>query len=220
MSNYAGRSSPPRTLTELEQQRLLKVSGEHKDGFRDHVIFALALGAGLREHEIVGLDVQDVIAFNTTLPAGDVGGPAAAGDASQYVRRRVLLSKFKGSARAGGRLQEVILSDQVRYKLAKYLQIIRGRLLTDPLFRSRKGQRLSTRQLRELFASWQQRAGFERRFSFHALRHTYCSNVYRESGRDIVQVQRLARHARIETSLIYTHPSDEEILATVKKLRS
>ena len=220
MSNYASTTTPPRTLTEMEQQRLLKVSGEHRDGFRDHVIFALALGAGLREHEIVALNVQDVLAFNAQLPAGAVGGPAAAGDEGQYVRRRVLLWKFKGSARAGGRQQEVILSDQVRYKLQKYLQQIRGRLLIDPLFRSRKGQRLSTRQLRELFATWQQRAGFERRFRFHDLRHTYCTNVYRESGRDITQVQRLARHSRIETSLIYTHASDEEILATVKKLRS
>jgi site-specific recombinase XerC len=217
MSNFASSSTPPRTLTELEQKRLLQVSGEHKGGFRDHVIFSLALGAGLREHEIVGLDVQHVIAFNTEL---DGSRAPAAGDEGQYVRRRVLLSKFKGSARAGGRLQEVILSDQVRYKLGKYLQIIRGRLLVDPLFLSRKGQRLSTRQLRELFANWQGRAGFERRFRFHDLRHTYCSNVYRESGRDIVQVMRLARHSRIQTSLIYTHASDEEILETVKKLRS
>ncbi len=216
MSNYASTTTPPRTLTEAEQHRLLKVSGEHRDGFRDHVIFALALGAGLREHEIVALNVQDVIAFNTEW----TGDPPVAGQDGQYIRRRVLLWKFKGSARAGGRQQEVILSDQVRYKLQKYLQLIRGRRLTEPLFRSRKNRRLSTRQLRELFATWQQRAGFERRFRFHDLRHTYCSNVYRESGRDIVQVKRLARHSRIETSLIYTHASDEEILATVKKLRS
>lgn len=219
MSNYASNTTPPRTLTELEQQRLLKVSGEHRDGFRDHVIFALALGAGLREHEIVALDVEDVLAFNTA--AEFERKPwAAAGDEGQYVRRRVLLRVFKGRARSGLAVQEVILSDQVRYKLQKYLQLIRGRLLTAPLFKSRKQQRLSTRQLRELFATWQQRAGFERRFRFHDLRHTYCSNVYRESGRDIVQVKRLARHSRIETSLIYTHASDEEILATVKKLRS
>jgi site-specific recombinase XerC len=217
MSNYASSTTPPRTLTELEQHRLLKVSGEHRDGFRDHVIFALALGAGLREHEIVALDVEDVLAFNTRL---EPSSSAAAGDEGQYVRRRVLLRVFKGRARSGLAVQEVILSDQVRYKLQKYLQLIRGRPLTEPLFRSRKNRRLSTRQLRELFATWQQRAGFERRFRFHDLRHTYCSNVYRESGRDIVQVKRLARHSRIETSLIYTHASDEEILATVKKLRS
>jgi integrase/recombinase XerC len=217
LSNYASSSSPPRTLTELEQKKLLQVSGEHRDGFRDHVIFSLALGAGLREHEIVGLNVQDVIAFQ--LNSLD-GRPVLAGEEGQYVRRRVLLSVFKGRARAGGRLQETILADQVRYKLQKYLATIKGRPITEPLFKSRNHRRLSTRQVREMFANWQQRAGFERRFRFHDLRHTYCTNVYRESGRDIEQVKRLARHSRIETSLIYTHASDEELLATVKKLRS
>jgi hypothetical protein len=38
---------PPRTLTELEQATLLNVTAEHRDGFRDHCIFALALGTGL-----------------------------------------------------------------------------------------------------------------------------------------------------------------------------
>jgi integrase len=52
---------PPRTLTELEQAALLKVTGEHRDGFRDQVIFAVALGTGLREHEIAALDVGDVL---------------------------------------------------------------------------------------------------------------------------------------------------------------
>ncbi len=52
---------PPRTLTELEQATLLKVTGEHRDGFRDHVIFAVALRTGLREHEIAALDVGDVL---------------------------------------------------------------------------------------------------------------------------------------------------------------
>lgn len=216
MSNYAASTTPPRSLTEAEQEKLLKVSGERAGGFRDHVIFALALGAGLREHEIVGLDVEHVLAFNTTLEPRLI---QQVGDEGMYVRRRVQLHVFKGRARAGGRLQEVILSDAVRYKLQKYLATIRGRKLIDPLFLSRKGKRLSTRQVRKLFADWQQRAGLERHFRFHDLRHTYCANVYRESGRDITQVQRLARHARIETSLIYTRPSDEDLLATVRKLR-
>jgi len=42
--------TPPRVLTEAEQTALLKVTGEHRDGFRDHMIIALALGTGLRVH--------------------------------------------------------------------------------------------------------------------------------------------------------------------------
>lgn len=214
MSNFVANNTPPRTLTADEQARLMKVTGERAGGFRDHVIFALALGAGLREHEIAALNVQDIVAFNFDW----TGDPPLAGGEGQYIRRRVLLSVFKGRERAGGRQQEVILSDALRHKLQKYLEQIKGRLLVDPLFLSQKRRRISTRQLRELFGNWQQRAGFDRRFRFHDLRHTYCTNVYQQSGRDIVQVQRLGRHARISTSLIYTHASDEDLLATVRKL--
>ncbi len=35
---------------------LLKVTGQHVDGFRDHVIFSVAMGTGLREHELLALD--------------------------------------------------------------------------------------------------------------------------------------------------------------------
>ena len=44
MANYADATRTPRTLTEREQRALLKVTGEHRDGYRDHVIISLALG--------------------------------------------------------------------------------------------------------------------------------------------------------------------------------
>ena len=80
MAYAAAIARPPRTLTDVEQARLLKVTGEHRDGFRDHVIMALALGTGLREHEITALDVGDVL--------HDDG----------RVRRRIALRTFKRSA--------------------------------------------------------------------------------------------------------------------------
>ena len=74
----------PRTLTEREQRLLLKVTGEHRVGFRDHVLYAMALGTGLREHELVALDVGDVF---------DLHGRA---------RRRIVLRVFKGCDRTSG----------------------------------------------------------------------------------------------------------------------
>jgi len=61
MSNYAESiARPPRTLTEREVALLLRTTGEHAAGWRDHVIFSLALGTALREHELLALDVGDV----------------------------------------------------------------------------------------------------------------------------------------------------------------
>ena len=57
MANYADSACTPRTLTEREQRALLKVTGEHRAGFRDHVLYAMALGTGLREHELIALSV-------------------------------------------------------------------------------------------------------------------------------------------------------------------
>lgn len=203
MTAYADAvGRPPKTLTELEQRLLLKASGEHRDGFRDHVIFSIALGTGLREHEILALNVGDVF------------------DTDGRTRRRLTLRVFKRSSDEAD-LQEVVFPDGVRAKLDKLHRWKKGNgedLGADaPVFISRKGNRLSARQLRHAFKVWQERAGFERSFNFHALRHTACSNLYRRT-RDIRLTQRFARHKSILTTSIYAHPSDEDLVRSVRDL--
>jgi site-specific recombinase XerC len=218
MSNFATRGRAPKVLTAAELERVLRVSGEHVRGFRDHCIISLAVGAGLREHEIAALDVIDVVA------TADVGGG---------VVRRLQLRVWKGHRRApkgkrkrAPKPQEVILSDECRRKLTKWLALLRagqgGRTLTltAPLFASRENARISTRTIRAMWARWQLDAGFDRQLPFHCLRHTYVTNVYRSSGNDIRLAQRLARHGRMETTAIYAHPSEDEVLAVARKAPS
>jgi len=202
MTAYADRiARAPRTLSEREQRALLAVTGQHKDGFRDHVIFSLALGTALREHELLALDIGDVF---------DAG----------RARRRVQLRVFKRSSDDVG-MQEVILPDNTRAKLDKLLAWKRqaGESLgaDAPVFVSRKGNRLSTRQLRHAFKQWQARADFDGLFSFHALRHTACTHLYRAS-RDIRLTQRFARHKTITSTAIYTHPTDEDLIRSLQQL--
>jgi site-specific recombinase XerC len=187
-------------LTDAEQKALLLVTGQHRAGFRDHVLFALALGAGLREHEIVALNVGDVL----------FDGRA---------RRRISLSVFKRSSSEPTK-QEVMLSDTLRAKLERLVALTYPgeRTDSDPLFVSREGNRLSTRQVRNSFCAWQQRAGFERRVHFHALRHTACTNVYAVS-KDIRLTQRFARHKSLTTTSIYTHPTDDDLRRAVSAIR-
>ncbi len=193
---------PPRTMTEGEQRALLKTTGDHARGFRDHVIFSVALGTALREHEILALDMGDVF--------GPDGKP----------RRRVQLRVFKRS-NDDDSMQEVILPDNLRAKLDKFTgwKKRRGESLDAdaPLFVSRNSNRLSSRQLRHLFHQWQARAGFERRLSFHATRHTALTTVYRKS-RDIRLTQRVARHKSISSTIRYAGPSDEDVLRAVRDL--
>ena len=51
MANYADLTRTRRTLIEGEQRTLLKVTGEHRAGYRDLMLYAMALSAGLSEHE-------------------------------------------------------------------------------------------------------------------------------------------------------------------------
>ena len=201
MSAYVDAiARPPRTLTDLEQARVLKVTGERRDGFRDHVIFSLALGTGLREFEIAGLNVGDVIH-----PDG-------------RVRRRVALRVFKRATDEPAP-QEVFLPDALWYKLAKFIDWKRGSGEDldggSPLFISRRGRRIATRTLRYLFRLWQERAGLDRPFNFHALRHTSLTNAYRRT-KDIRVVQRAARHKSVDTTMRYTAPSDEDVLRAMR----
>ncbi len=193
---------PPKTLTEVEQVRLLKVTGEHVAGFRDHVIFSTALGTALREHELAALNIGDV-------SEDGVG-----------TRRRFPLRIFKTS-NDDAEMQEAIFPDTLRYKIDKFLRWKKreGESLHPdaPLFLSLRGERIATRTMRHAFGVWQKRAGFERIHSFHGLRHTALTNLYRAT-KDIRLVQRVARHASVLSTTIYAQASDEDVLRAVRAL--
>lgn len=193
-------------MTKAEYTKLLRVTGEHASGFRDHVIFSIALGTALREAEIIALNCGDVF------------------DSHGRARRRVELRVYKRAGKARGAdaiNQEVFLPDALRYKLNKFrrwkIQKEEPVGEDDPLFASRKNARLSTRRLRAAFREWQEECGFGRHFKFHALRHTALTNLY-ESTRDIRLVQRVARHANVNTTTIYALPSDEDVVRSVRDL--
>jgi len=66
-------------------------------------------------------------------------------------------------------------------------------------------------------ASWLDDTRFDRLYSFHALRHTAVTNVYRAS-RDLFLAQRFARHVSPLTTTVYTHPSDNDMQRILRKL--
>jgi site-specific recombinase XerC len=164
----------------------------------------MALGTGLRAHELVALDVGDIF------------------DDAGRARRRVRLRVFKGDAGGDTDAQEVLLSTTLRAKLEK-LRAWKEREgesldLASPLFVSQRGTRLSTRQLRHAFAVWQGHAGFEHHVSLHTLRHSACQGIY-ASTKDLRLTERLARHRSVVTTMVYTHPSDDDLARAVDQLR-
>ena len=187
----------PTTLTNDEQRAALRVT---QDNLRDHLIVSLALGTGLRLAEIVGLNV------------GDVFAP----DGTPRVRVRVRAAIAKGR-----RAADVFLPDRLVVKLQRFnrWKARRGEDLSAaaPLFVNQSGRRISRRRVQFAWATWQRRAGFDRVYGFHALRHTAVTNVYRAS-RDLFLAQRFARHMSPLTTTVYTHPSDGDTMRAVRTL--
>jgi integrase len=187
----------PTTLTSDEQRLILRATAGN---VRDHTIISLALGTGLRLAEIVGLNV------------GDVFAP----DGTPRVRVRVRKEIAKG-----GRAADVFLPDRLVAKLKRFWtwKRERGEDLAPgaPLFCNQSRARISKRRVQHAWTEWQRRAGFDRVYGFHALRHTAVTNVYRAS-RDLFLAQRFARHVSPLTTVTYTHPSDGEMQARLRSL--
>jgi integrase/recombinase XerC len=197
----------PTTLTDAEVRALLDATSRADDDIRDHLIVSIALGTGLRVFEITSLNISDVR-----------NGKGAKG---------IWTLRPEGTkGHVGG---TVALPDKLRRKVSAFLawKGEHGEPLDDesPLFVSRGGgragrtggDRLSVRAVQHMFTIWQQRCGFDRQVHFHCLRHTYCSNLWRATG-DLRLVQQAARHASPQTTSIYTHPTDEDVLRSVQRL--
>ena len=167
---------------------------------RDHTIISLALGTGLRLAEVVGLDVGDVFTPD--------------GTPRTRVRVRAAIAK-------GGRAADVFLPDRLGAKLRKFWRWKRDRgedLTPDvPRLCNESRRRISKRRVQFTWATWQRRAGFDRVYGFHCLRHSAISSVYRMTH-DLYLAQRFARHVSPLTPTVYTHPSDQEMAGRVRGL--
>jgi len=187
----------PQTLTADEQQALLAATASHT---RDHLVVSLALGTGLRLGEIVGLDVRDVF-----FP-----------DGTPRTRIRVRPEIAKR-----GRTGDIFVPDALVPKLHRFwrYKVDHGESThpTAPLICGLSRRRISRRRIQVVVRAWQVRAGFDRLYGFHCLRHSAVTNLWRLS-RDLYLAQRFARHASPLTTVIYTHPSDEELRIGVQHL--
>jgi integrase/recombinase XerC len=187
----------PPTLTAAEQKAILRATAGN---LRDHTIYSMALGTGLRLAELVGLNVGDVFAS----------------DGTPRVRVRIRPEIAKG-----GRTADVFLPDRLVVKLRRFWRWkrTRGEDLAPgaPVFCNQSRRRISKRRVQFAWRTWQRKAGFDRLYPFHCTRHTAVTAVYRATH-DLFLAQRFARHVSPLTTVVYTHPSDEEMRDRVRGL--
>jgi integrase/recombinase XerC len=207
---------PPRWLEKREQQRLLRqiekevntsyTEQVHWQALRDQAIIGMMLYAGLREMEVVDLDVDDITLGERS---GKVVVRSGKGDKCATLPlgaevRRMLLLWIEESRSAYARCD----SSQKEIETRPY-EVNRA------LFPNREGERLSTRSVQRLVKKIGQRAGIE--VSPHDLRHTFAKRLV-DGEVPVTTVQKLLRHARLETTARYVKPGWGDLEKAVERV--
>jgi site-specific recombinase XerD len=180
--------SAPKALDRREMNALIRAVERH-GSVRDQAIILVLINTGLRVQECSSLNVEDI-------------------EMSER-KGKVIVRSGKG-----GKRREVPLNAEARRALSVYLDTREDD--NQALFLSQQGSRLGSRGIQGVVAKYGRLAGLED-LTPHALRHTFCSNLLR-GGVDIVTVAKLAGHADISTTSIYTQPTGKDMEKAVEGL--
>ena len=160
----------------------------HEKDKRNEAIVLTLLLAGLRASEIINLTPEDIA-----------------------------LSERKGSitvkAGKGNKRRVVPIPKELRECLGEYLT---ERATKRWLFDSQRGEKLTYIGLYQFIDSIGKKAHIDN-LTPHVLRHTYCHDLVNKGVR-IELVAKLAGHSKIETTMIYTQPGEQEMQTAVEKL--
>ena len=88
---------------------------------------------------------------------------------------------------------------------------------SDYVFTSRTLKQLDGNAVRGMIKTYTEKAGIEKKITTHSLRHTYASDLLRDS-KNIRCVQNALGHSNISTTQIYTHIIDEELESAMLNL--
>ncbi len=116
----------------------------------------------------------------------------------------------------GGKFREVPLNVEARRALSDYLDV-RPSIASDLVFVGQRGP-LTEDAVRKIVAKYANRAGLEG-VTPHTLRHSF-GKAALDAGVDLVTVAALLGHERLETTAIYTQPSQQDLVAAVEKLEA
>lgn len=73
------------------------------------------------------------------------------------------------------------------------------------------------RYVQEMVRRYTRRAGIVKRVTPHVLRHSFATDLYRETGK-IRLVQEALGHSDLSTTMIHTHLYDEELAEAMVRL--
>lgn len=187
------KQTEPSYLTEQEYKRLLRTVQKNATPFfrdRDIAIVTLLLGMGLRLSEMVGLDICSV-----------------------NFEEAVIMVMRKGD-------HERILpaNNEVMMSLKRYLSTRRDITGQEPLFISKRNQRLANASVWHLVRKYLQQARIEKdKLSPHTLRHTFATALLKQ-GENILTIKELLSHRHLRTTERYLHINGQDLKDAVNRL--
>ena len=176
----------PRALTDRDRKKLIRAVAQ-TGNLRDVALVELLLGTGLRISEALALR------------RGDVTLGARSGEV------RVRRGK-------GGVSRTVPLTATVRRALRDYLELYPDLGKDDPLWVGERGALKSPSGVFRLLKKYARFAGVdETAVSPHVLRHTFATRYLAANPNDLRGLAALLGHASLDTVMIYTEPSTDDL---------
>jgi site-specific recombinase XerD len=179
----------PKALEKRELDRLIRAV-EKESKKRDLAIVLTLRHTGLRVSELCALRLGDV----------DLG------------ERKGSVTVRSGK---GSKYRVVPLNVDARNAIRDYLAV-RPAVSDDHLFIGQRREGLSPQAVENLVTKYARLAGLAD-VTPHTLRHSFGKGLL-DSGVDLVAVAALLGHSRLETTAIYTHPSERDLEHAVQQL--
>ena len=184
----------PDILTLEEQIALLEQPNpRYYTGQRNHAILRLLLDSGLRVAEVTSLKWHD---FDLLTGKMQVKQGKKGRDRTLWVGERTLETLQKWRKRQANEA----------YRAPSYV------------FTTIEGGHLSPRYVQQMVKRYRERAGIDKQVTPHTLRHTFATEILRETE-NIRLVQKALGHSCLSTIQIYTHMVDEEMETALKNFR-
>jgi len=188
----------PRVLTKDDATALMDFPvGQTGSSLRDCALLETLYSTGARVSELVGINLEDL-----RLSEGLV-----------HLRGKGRKERIVPIGNVALRAIEAYLGQRPLTDSQSLTMKTTGAL--SPIFRNRRGGRLTTRSVARIVASYSSRL-VGGSVSPHTLRHSFATHLLDE-GADLRSIQEMLGHASLSTTQKYTHLATDQLLAVYDK---
>lgn len=156
------------------------------EGARNRAIIEVLFSCGLRVSELVNMKLSDL-----------------------YLEDRVLLVRGKGNKERLVPVSNKAIADLKRWFFDRNLMKIKPGE-DDYVFLNRRGAHLTRTMILIMVKRQAEEAGIKKTISPHTFRHSFATALL-QGGADLRSIQAMLGYEKIDTTLVYTHISNEQL---------